>query len=261
MTAIVDLVADLGEAFGAYRMGDDSGLLDVITSANVACGFHAGDPMVMNQTVSECARKAIAVGAHPGFPDLVGFGRRGMDLSRREVCTDVLYQVGALHAFATAHKTALTHITPHGRLGNLVVTDDKYASGVLDAVLAYDPTLIVVTQAGRLADLARAAGVPVAVLGIADRAYNNDGTLVSRSLPGAVITDPAEVAERVVRMVVDEVVTAVDGTELPVDCDTVLLHGDTPGAVDLAHTIRKSLSAAGVAIAPMRAVIAAKAGS
>jgi UPF0271 protein len=258
MTAVVDLVADLGEAFGAYRMGDDMALLDVITSANIACGFHAGDPMVMNETVAECARRGIAIGAHPGFPDLVGFGRRAMDLSKQEVCTDVLYQVGALQAFATAHGGSLSHVTPHGRLGNLVVTDEKYAEGVLEAVLQYDKSLIVVTQAGVLADLAREASVPVAVLGIADRAYNGDGTLVSRRLPGALITDPKEVAERVVRMVVDGVVTAVDGTEVPIECDTVLLHGDTPGAVDLAHTIRRNLTDAGVEIARMSAVLNAK---
>ncbi len=258
MPVIVDLVADLGEAFGAYRMGDDTQLLEVITSANIACGFHAGDPMVMDQTVAECARRGVAVGAHPGFPDLVGFGRRAMDLSRKEIATDMLYQIGALHAFVVANNTTLTHITPHGRLGNLVVTDDRYAEGVLDAVTQYDPTLIVVTQPGRLADRARAAGVPVSVLGIADRAYNGDGTLVSRKRADAVITDAREVTERVVRMVLDHTVLAVDGMPVPVECDTVLLHGDTPGAVDLAHSIRNSLIAAGVTIAPMRAVLDAK---
>ncbi|WP_407727515.1 LamB/YcsF family protein (plasmid) [Rhodococcoides fascians] len=258
MATTVDLVADLGEAFGSYSMGDDLALLEMVTSANIACGFHAGDPVVMNRTVAECARRGIAVGAHPGFPDLVGFGRRAMDLTQNEVMTDTLYQIGALHAFATAHRTPLTHITPHGRLGNLVVIDDRYAQGVLDAVTAYDPTLIVVTQAGRLADLARQASIPVSILGIADRAYNADGTLVSRALPGAVVTDPDDVADRVVRMVVDNIVLAVDGTEVPIDCDTVLLHGDTPGSVHLARTIRARLDAAGVHIAPMSRVLGAK---
>ena len=259
MTAIVDLVADLGEAFGAYSMGDDAGLLDVLTSANVACGFHAGDPMVMDRTVAACAEHGVAIGAHPSFPDLRGFGRRDMMLSRDELRTDTLYQVGALEAFASTHGIGLAHVTPHGRLGNLVVTDDHYAHGVLDAIRAYGRDLIVVTQAGRLADLAREAGVRVSVLGIADRAYNPDGTLVSRKLPGAVVTDPSEVTDRVLRMVVDGVIDAVDGTPVPIECDSVLLHGDTPGSVDLAHRVRAGLESAGVTMAPMSQVLAAKA--
>ena len=256
MSTVVDLVADLGESFGAYRMGDDGALLEVITSANVACGFHAGDPQVMDATVAACARRGIGIGAHPGFPDLVGFGRRAMGLTADEVRTDVLYQVGALSAFAAAHGTRLGHVTPHGRLGNLVVTDAGYARAVVDAVASYDPSLAVVTQQGELEEAARKAGLKVALLGLADRAYNEDGTLVSRSEPGSVITDEREVAARVVRMVTEGVVRAVTGRDIPVSCDTVLLHGDTPGAVSLANAVRDALLAADVEIRPMADVLA-----
>ncbi|WPB89345.1 LamB/YcsF family protein [Streptomyces malaysiensis] len=251
----VDLVADLGEGFGAYRMGDDAALLDVITSANIACGFHAGDPKVMDTTVAECARRGIGVGAHPGFPDLVGFGRRAMDLTEDEVRTDVLYQIGALHAFATAHGTRLRHVTPHGRLGNLVVTDAAYARAVTEAIVSYDQSLAVVTQEGELSEAARKAGLKVATLGLADRAYHEDGTLVRRSEPGSVISDEQEVAERVVRMVTEGMVRSVTGRDIPVRCDTVLLHGDTPGAVGLAHAVRAALLTAGVEIRPLAQIL------
>jgi len=248
----VDLMADLGESFGAYRMGDDAAMLDLVTSANVACGFHAGDPRVIDATVGECARRGVRVGAHPGFPDLVGFGRRTMDLTAHEVHTDVLYQLGAVDAFARAHGTRLRHVTPHGRLGNLAMSDAGYAEALVGAVDAFDPSLIVVTLPGVLARAARDAGLDVAILGIADRGYHADGTLVRRGRPGAMVTDPVEVAERVVRMATDGVLRSVEGTDIPAHCDTVLLHGDTPGAVGLARTIVAELNAAGVRIEPMR---------
>src|SRR6266700_1389705 len=158
----VDLVADLGEGFGAYRMGDDDALLDVLTSANVACGFHAGDPRIMDATVASCAARGIGVGAHPSFPDLAGFGRRAMDLTADEVRTDVLYQVGALQAFTTAHGTRVRHVAPHGRLGNLVATRQDYADAVTDAVASLDQSLMILAQNGKLADAARARGLRVA---------------------------------------------------------------------------------------------------
>lgn len=251
MTRTVDLVADLGEGFGAYRMGDDDALLDVLTSANIACGFHAGDPRIMDATVASCVRRGVAVGAHPSFPDLVGFGRRAMDLTADEVRTDVLYQLGALHAFAVAHGTRVRHIAPHGRLGNLVATRADYAAAVVGAVESFDRELIVLAQDGELATAARSAGLRVAVVGIADRAYRDDGTLVPRSEPGAVIHDETEIAERTVRMVTEGVIRSVGGQDIPVDCDTVLLHGDTPGAVALAYRVREELLSAGVTIAPL----------
>lgn len=258
MSRVVDLVADLGEGFGAYRMGDDNALLDVLTSANIACGFHAGDPRIMDATVAECVRRGVGVGAHPSFPDLVGFGRRAMDLAPDEVRTDVLYQLGALQAFAAAHGTRVRHVAPHGRLGNLVATRADYAAAVVAAVSSVDPSLIVLAQDGELASAARASGLSVAIVGIADRAYRDDGTLVPRTEPGAVLHDPAEIAARTVRMVTDGVIRSVGGRDIGVDCDTVLLHGDTPGAVALARRIRADLLAAGVRIAPLAEAFAAR---
>ena len=255
MTHKVDLVADLGEGFGAYRMGDDDALLAALTSANIACGFHAGDPRIMDATVSSCVRRDVAVGAHPSFPDLAGFGRRAMELTPDEVRTDVLYQIGALQAFAAAHGTRVQHVAPHGRLGNLVATRTDYAVAVADAVASLDRSLIVVAQDGELAKAAQARDLRVGIVGIADRGYTDDGTLVPRTQPGAVLHDAAEIAERTVRMVTEGVVRAVGGRDIPVGCDTVLLHGDTPGAIALAHRVRKELVDAGVTIAPLSEVL------
>lgn len=258
MTHMVDLVADLGEGFGAYIMGDDEVLLELLTSANVACGFHAGDPRIMDATVRNCVRNRVAVGAHPSFPDLVGFGRRAMDLTPEEVRTDVLYQVGALQAFAVAHGTRVRHVAPHGRLGNLVAVRADYARAVVDAVASLDESLIVLAQDGELADAARSRGLRVGIVGIADRAYEDDGTLVPRSEPGAVIHDPDEIARRTLRMVTEGVVRSVGGKDLPVICDTILLHGDTPGAIALAGRVRAQLLAAGVEITHLDAVLTAR---
>lgn len=261
MTHMVDLVADLGEGFGAYTMGDDEALLEVLTSANIACGFHAGDPRIMDATVRSCAERGISAGAHPSFPDLVGFGRRAVEATPEEVRTDVLYQIGALQAFAAAHGTRVAHVAPHGRLGNLVATRPDYARAVADAVNAVDPSLIVLAQDGALAETARARDLRVGIVGIADRAYADDGTLVPRSLPGAVIDDEAEIAERAVRMVVEGVVRSVGGRAIPVECDTVLLHGDTPGAVAVARKVREELLSAGAVIAPLPEVLRNKKGA
>ncbi|MFF7312632.1 5-oxoprolinase subunit PxpA [Streptomyces sp. NPDC008137] len=255
MTPMVDLVADLGEGFGAYTMGDDEALLEMLTSANVACGFHAGDPRIMDATVRTCVENRVAVGAHPSFPDLVGFGRRAMDLTPEEVRTDVLYQIGALQAFAVAHGTRVRHVAPHGRLGNLVAVRADYARAVVDAVASLDESLIVLAQDGELADAARARGLRVGIVGIADRAYRADGTLVPRSEPGAVIHDPDEVARRTLRMVTEGVIRSADGRDVPVACDTVLLHGDSPGAIALAGRIRAELLAAGVEITSLDKVL------
>ena len=251
MARRVDLVADLGEGFGDWTMGDDAALLDVLTSANIACGFHAGDPRIMDRTVAECVCRGVAVGAHPSFPDLVGFGRRAMDLTADEVRTDVAYQLGALQAFASYHGTRVAHLAPHGRLGNLVATREDYADAVVDAVLHIDPQLIILAQDGALAESARAADLAVGIVYIADRAYEDDGTLVPRSQPGAVLHDPDEIARRTVRAVMDGIVESRNGAPVSVVADTVLLHGDTPSAVDLARRIRASLEAAGVEIAPL----------
>lgn len=247
----IDLVADLGEGFGPWRMGDDSALLDVLSSANIACGFHAGDPQIMDQTVRECIARGVGIGAHPSFPDRQGFGRRDMGLTAEEVRTDVLYQLGALQAVAAYHGSAVTHLAPHGRLGNLVAVREDYAAAVAEAARRVDPELIVLAQDGALADAARAQGLRVGIVGIADRAYADDGTLVRRSEPGAVIHDAEEIRRRTVRMVVDGVIESRGGVQIPVACDTVLVHGDTAGAVALAKQIRAGLEAEGVEIAPL----------
>lgn len=249
MTRRIDLVADLGESFGDWKMGDDDALLEIITSANVACGFHAGDPRVMDRTVAECVRRGVAVGAHPSFPDLVGFGRRAMDLTGYEVRTDVVYQLGALSAVCAYHGTGIAHLAPHGRLGNLVAVRQDYADAVVDAISHTAPGIRVLAQDGCLADAARGAGIRVGIVGIADRAYRDDGTLVPRSEPGAVIHDHAAIAERTVRMVTDGVIQSAGGVDLPVAVDSVLLHGDNPGAVSLARLLRAELENAGVEIA------------
>lgn len=259
MGSKIDLVADVGESFGQWRMGDDDALFDIITSANIACGFHAGDPATMDRTVRNCAARGIGIGAHPSFPDLVGFGRRTMDLSADEVRTDVLYQLGALHAFAVAHGTVLSHIAPHGRLGNLVATRSDYAGAVVDAVRAYDPDLVVLAQDGELAEAARANGIRVGIVAIVDRAYQADGTLVPRSEPGAVIHDSDILAHRAVRMVTEGIVDAVDGTSIRVAADTLLLHGDNADAVRNATAIRAALIDAGVEIASLSEVLADRA--
>ncbi|MFI6369176.1 LamB/YcsF family protein [Nocardia sp. NPDC050630] len=258
MRRAVDLVADLGEGFGRYRIGDDEALLDVVTSANIACGFHAGDPRIMDATVAYCVRRGVAVGAHPGFADVVGFGRRAMDLSVEEVRTDLLYQVGALGAFATAHGTRIAHVAPHGKLGNLVVVRRDYAEAVADAIAALGPDQVVLTQEGELAVAARERGIAVGVVGLADRNYLDDRTLVRRTEPNALIHDDDEVVARTVRMVTDGLVRTITGTDIPVDCDTVLLHGDTAGAVTQARAVRRELEAADVDVVPLREVLARK---
>lgn len=259
MTTKIDLVADVGEGFGPWAMGDDDALLEVLTSVNVACGFHAGDPRIMDRTVARCVERGISVGAHPSFPDLAGFGRRAMDLTADEVRTDVLYQVGALHAFATAHGVALSHVAPHGRLGNLVATRADYAAAVVDAVGSFDPNLIVLAQDGELADRARQQGLRVGIVAVVDRGYRADGTLVPRSEPGAIIHELDALVARTVRLVTRGYVEAVDGTPVPVDAHTVLLHGDNADAVRNARAIRAALIEAGVQIAGLAEVLDARA--
>ena len=255
MGPTIDLVADLGEGFGAWSMGDDKALLDIVSSANIACGFHAGDPDIMDATVAECVRRGVSIGAHPSFPDLRGFGRRAMDLTADEVRNDVLYQLGALNGFAAYHGTEVSHLAPHGRLGNLVATRADYAAAVADAAARVRPDLILVAQDGELSTAGSERGLPIGIVGIIDRAYMPDGTLVPRSQPGAVIHDAKTIVDRTIRMVCEGLIRAVDGTDLPITADTVLLHGDNPGAVDLARLIRTELTGAGVRIAPLREVL------
>jgi UPF0271 protein len=245
----IDLSADVGESFGSHQMGDDQRLLGALSSANIACGFHSGDPLTMERTVRLCREQDVAMGAHPGFRDLVGFGRRTIEMSRAEVRADVLYQLGALHAFVVAQGGRLAHVSPHGRLGNLTTTDEAYAAGVLDAVEAFDPSLVVVGQSGLIHDLAEERGLRTGRLGFPDRAYQPDGALVSRREPDAVLHDIDVITERAVTMALKGVVLATDGVEIPVQCDSILLHGDNAASVDAALQVRQLLEEAGLEIA------------
>ncbi len=258
MGAIVDLNADMGEGFGTYTKGDDAGLMGVVTSANIACGFHAGDPHVMHRTVGLCADKGVAPGAHPGFPDLLGFGRRNLETDEGQVYDWMLYQIGALDAFVRAQGLRLQHVKPHGALYNRAAGDPCLAREIAEAVRDYDPDLILLGLAGsELPRAGLAVGLTVAREAFLDRAYMPDGTLASRKLPGAVLTGPDLVARRAVAMCTRRRVTAVDGTEIPIQADSFCVHGDSPGAVALAASVRKALEEAGVRVAPLAEVVGA----
>lgn len=247
----IDLNSDLGEGFGRWELGDDEALLDVVTSANVACGFHAGDPGVMRRTCEAAAARGVSVGAHTGYRDLAGFGRRFVDVPPGELTDDVLYQLGALRQFAETAGTRVGYIKPHGALYNAIVHHEDQARAVVRAVLDFDPELPVLGLPGsawlRLAD---EAGLPVVHEVFADRAYTPEGTLVSRRSPGAVLHDPAEVAERCVRMAAEGEIVALDGTVVPVRAESICVHGDSPGAVRMAVAVRAALDEAGVTVAP-----------
>lgn len=247
----IDLNADLGESFGAWRLGDDDALLDLVTSANVACGFHAGDPPTMRRVCRQACERGVAVGAQVGYHDLAGFGRRRIDVAEDELAADVLYQLGALHAFARAAGTRVCYLKPHGALYTTAADDERQARAVIDAVAAFDPTLPVLgLPDSALSAAAEAAGVPFVAEAFADRAYLPTGRLVPRGETDAVITDAAAVAARAVAFVRDREVTAADGSVITVDAASLCVHGDTPGAVRIAHAVRAALDEAGVTLAP-----------
>jgi UPF0271 protein len=250
----IDLNADLGESFGAWSMGDDEAILHHVTSANVACGFHAGDPQVMDRTVARAVKAGVAVGAHPGYPDLRGFGRRAIAADPAEVETDVVYQVGALLAFVKSHGARLVHVKPHGALYNQAAVDEALSRAIARAVARVSRDLVLVGAASSpiMRGAAEAEGLRFAAEAFADRAYEKDGTLVPRGRPGAVITDTAEVAARAVRIAREGHVLTAEGTEITLAADTLCLHGDTPGAVAHARAVRAALEAAGVAVRPLR---------
>ena len=251
---VIDLNSDLGEGFGAYRLGPDEELFPLISSANVACGFHAGDPRVMARTVAAAACGGVGIGAHPGFPDRVGFGRREMAVTPEEARTDTLYQIGALAAFCRAAGAPLRHVKPHGALYNRAVKDTSLAEGIVAGVAAFDPGLIFLVQPRTaLFAAAAGAGLTTAREGFADRAYHSDGTLVSRRVAGAVIDDPEAAAERAVRLVIDGRVPTIEGGELELTIDSLCIHSDTPGAVAIARAVRRRLDAAGVTVRPLGA--------
>jgi len=238
----------MGEGFGVYPLGRDAELLAFVTSANVACGFHAGDPTVMDRTVALAVEAGVAVGAHPGFPDLRGFGRRRVDADPADVERDVLYQVGALQAFARAHGTRVVHVKPHGALYNQAAEEEPLARAVARGVAraGRDLALVGLATTDVMRRTAEAEGLRFAAEAFADRRYERDGTLQSRRVPGSVITDPAAAADQAVRIARDGVVVAVDGTEVRLRADTLCLHGDNPEAVANARAVRQALERAGV---------------
>ena len=245
----IDINADTGESFGAYTIGRDAGLFTSITSANVAAGFHAGDPSVLRDTMRLAKKHGVAVGAHPGFPDLAGFGRREMNVTPKEAEDFVLYQITAVAGVAAAEGVRLQHVKPHGALFNMATKDAGLARAIAAATAAFGSSLILFGLPGsEILKAGRAAGLRVAAEAFADRAYEADGSLVSRKKPGAVINAADVVVSRAIRMAKDNVVTAIDGTIVTLDVDTICVHGDTPGATELAARLRAGLEAAGVTV-------------
>ncbi len=250
-TLRVDLNSDLGESFGAYTIGNDEMVVPVVSSVNVACGMHAGDPAVMRATVALAVKHGVAVGAHPGYPDLQGFGRRDMALSPQEVYDCVLYQIGALGAFCRAAGAALHHVKPHGQLYNRAARERGVADAIAHAVRDYDASLVLVGLAGSdLVAAGREAGLRCAEEFFADRAYTSAGSLVPRSQPGALVSDEQEAIDRTLRAVRDGVVRATDGTDVPVCADTICIHGDSSRALVFARALRGALVSHGVRIGP-----------
>lgn len=253
MKRVVDLNSDIGESFGAYVMGMDSEVIKHVTSVNVACGWHAGDPLIMENTVKEAVKNGVAIGAHPGYPDLMGFGRRNMDVSPAEARAYMIYQLGALNAFAAAHGQKIQHLKLHGAFYNTASVKPELAEAVVNGVLDVDPEIILMVLSGSyIAKLAEEKGLRVAQEVFADRAYNADGTLVSRKLPGAVIHDKDLAIQRIKKMVTEGKVTAHDGTEIDIVADSICVHGDNPEAVNFVKFIRESLIADGIEVKALR---------
>ena len=250
----IDLNCDMGESFGMYKMGLDEEVIKYISSANVACGFHAGDPQWMRETVHLAEVHGVAVGAHTSFPDLVGFGRRNIEVSADEAKNDVIYQIGALQAFTSVHR--LQHVKPHGAMYNRAVVDEDLARSICDAILEVDSDLILIALAGsRWVEIAQDMGLRVAREIFADRALNPDGTLVSRSKDGSVLHDVDEVADRSLRMVREGKATSIDGDTIEVDAESLCIHGDTPGAVEMAKVLRQQLDAESITVTPLSQLV------
>lgn len=252
----VDLNSDLGESFGAYKIGLDDQVIAHVSSANVACGYHAGDPLVMAQTVAMAKAAGVAVGAHPGYPDLMGFGRRNMNCSPKEVKAYVQYQLGALKAFCQAQGVELQHCKPHGALYNMAGKDMDLALAIAEAVAEVDSSIILLGLAGsKMLQAGKQLGLRVASEVFADRAYQADGSLVPRSQPGAVIHDKNEAIERTVRMVLEGKVTAITGEDVAIDAHSICVHGDNPSAVEFVKNIRAVLESRDITIAPIAEIV------
>jgi len=247
----VDLNSDLGEGFGVWTLGDDEALLGIVSSANVACGFHAGDPDILRRVCGQAAERGVVIGAHVGYHDLAGFGRRAIDMEPGALTNDVIYQIGALDGFARVAGTPVRYVKPHGALYNTAVHDAAQATAVVEAIVLYDASLPVMGLPGSvLLTIAKEAGLRTITEAFADRGYTPEGTLVPRSEPGALLHDPRQVAERMIRMVTTGLVEAADGTDVSIQADSVCVHGDSPGAVEMAGALRQALIAAGVGIHP-----------
>ncbi|WP_251976234.1 LamB/YcsF family protein [Salinicola avicenniae] len=260
MSLSVDLNCDMGESFAAWKMGDDRAMLDIVTTANIACGFHAGDPMVMHETLTLARERGVQVGAHPSFMDLVGFGRRRLEgEDPQDLEKQLIYQIGAMVAMARAVGHPIRHVKTHGSLGNMAAEDREMALAVSRAIQAVDGKLIHLCMPGMETSLtAQELGLKVGNEVFADRAYADNGNLLSRKLPGAVIHDPDAAADRVLRMLEEQAVTTVSGKQIPLAIDSICVHGDTPGAVAMAETLRRRLESAGVAIRPMADLVEAR---
>ena len=246
----VDLNADMGEGFGHYRL-DDEALLDVVTSASIACGFHAGDPVVMRDTVAHAAKRGVAIGAHPGYPDLVGFGRRDLAATAAEIEAFVVYQIGAMQAVCTAAGARLRYVKTHGALYNRAARDTETADAIVRAVLAVDRSLVLLGLAGSaMIDAAERAGIRSVSEAFVDRAYRNDGTLMPRTQSGAVLTDVETIADRALRMIDTGQVSAADGSVITIRVESLCAHGDGPDAVAIVRSVRMRLESAGVIVAP-----------
>ena len=252
----VDLNSDLGESFGRYTLGMDADILQLVSSANVACGYHASDPLVMNKTIAMAKETGVRVGAHPGFPDLMGFGRRNMDVSPAEAKAYTLYQLGALDAFCKAHGVKMQHVKPHGAMYNMAGKDYALSKAICEAIYEYDRDLIVMAlSGGELVHAAEDMGLKVAREVFADRAYEEDGSLVNRRKEGAMITDENEAIARVVRMIKEQKVTAVTGKDIPIKADSVCVHGDGVKALAFVKKIRETLTAEGIEIVPLADIL------
>ena len=252
MGMVVNLNADMGEGFGVYEIGNDTEILRIIKSASIACGFHAGDPCTMRQVVSQAQEQGVSIGAHPGFNDLWGFGRRKIDMDPQELEYLIAYQIGALQAIAAYAGEKVTHVKPHGALNNMAAVDEEYALAVGRAIKTVDRDLIYVALAGsRMEWEAEKMGLRLAREGFCDRQYDDDGNLTSRKIPGSVIKDPLIATEQVVRMVTEGAIVSRNGRRIPRKVDTLCVHGDEPTAIALAAQVRKGLEAAGVEIVPL----------
>jgi len=250
MSAVIDINSDLGEGFGQWTMSDDVAMLDIVTSANIACGFHAGDPSTMRMVCEAAAARTVTIGAHVSYPDLAGFGRRFIDIDPDELRDAVSYQLGALAGFAAAAGTYVSYVKPHGALYNTIVHHEGQAQAVIDGVRCIAELPIVGLPGSVVLRLADEAGLRAVTEAFVDRAYNADGTLVPRSQPGAVLHDADQIASRTARMVTDGVVTAIDGSEITIRTESICVHGDTPGAVAIARAVRAALETADVVVRP-----------